>query len=267
MTDRKDEVTERIAKIKRLLALAEHNSNPNEAALALAHAQKLMSKYGMSNDVIELSVIGELRKTTVCGLKDKETVCSIASICAAVFGTDYIFNCRGKSFVGVTFIGIKDDLPLVGYVYDFLCRQILNAKKAYQAKCKKRLMKQAQHLVERLMPEGSEIYERLVSLGVDPLENAYSYLELNKKFRKLTKSYLHGYLQAVELKVQEFYDVRTVKLIELYKNNHYPDLSPLKHQEQKLDGRALNAGLRDGDSVNLLRPVSGQNTPTLTMNI
>ena len=45
------------------------------------------------------------------------------------------------------------------------------------------------------------------------------------------------------------------------------DLSPLKHQEQKLDGRALNAGLRDGDSVNLLRSVSGQNTPTLTMNI
>ena len=257
MTDLNDV---RMAKIKRLLALAEHNSNPNEAAAALAHAQKLMLKYGIVNDDVELSVIGELRKETVCGLKDKETVCTIAYICAAVFGTDYIFNCRGKSFVSVTFIGIKENLPLVGYVYDFLCRQVLNAKKAYQIKCKKRLIKQAQDLVDRLMPQGSATYERLVSIGVDPLQNAYSYLELNKKFRKLTKSYLQGYLRAVELKVQEFYDERTVKLIELYKSKHYQDLSALKLREQKFDGRALNAGLRDGNDVNLLRPVSGQSS-------
>ena len=255
MTDLNDV---RMAKIKRLLALAEHNSNPNEAAAALAHAQKLMLKYGIVNDDVEVSVIGELRKETVCGLKDKETVCTIAYICAAVFGTDYIFNCRGKSFVSVTFIGVKENLPLVGYVYDFLCRQVLNAKKAYQIKCKKRLIKQAQDLVDRLMPQGSATYERLVSIGVDPLQNAYSYLELNKKFRKLTKSYLQGYLRAVELKVQEFYDERTVKLIELYKSKHYQDLSALKLREQKFDGRALNAGLRDGNDVNLLRPVSGQ---------
>ena len=255
MTDLNDV---RMAKIKRLLALAEHNSNPNEAAAALAHAQKLMRKYGMSTDDVALSAIGELRKETVCGLKDKETVCTIAYICAAVFGTDYIFNCRGKSFVSVTFIGVKENLPLVGYVYDFLCRQVLNAKKAYQIKCKKRLIKQAQDLVDRLMPQGSATYERLVSIGVDPLQNAYSYLELNKKFRKLTKSYLQGYLRAVELKVQEFYDERTVKLIELYKSKHYQDLSALKLREQKFDGRALNAGLRDGNDVNLLRPVSGQ---------
>lgn len=261
MTDINDS---RMAKIKRLLALAEHNGNPNEAACALQHAQKLMHKYGLSNDDVELSVIGELKKETVCGLKDKETVCSIAYICAAVFGTDYIFNCRGKSFVGITFIGIKEDLPLVGYVYDFLCRQVLNAKKAYQAKCKKRLMKQAQDLVDRLMPQGSDTYERLVSIGVDPLQNSYSYLELNKKFRKLTKSYLQGYLQAVELKVQEFYDERTVKLIELYESKHYQDLSALKLREQKFDGRALNAGLRDGGNINLLRPVSGTASPTLS---
>ena len=255
MTDLNDV---RMAKIKRLLALAEHNSNPNEGAAALAHAQKLMRKYGMSTDDVALSAIGELRKETVCGLKDKETVCTIAYICAAVFGTDYIFNCRGKSFVSVTFIGVKENLPLVGYVYDFLCRQVLNAKKAYQIKCKKRLIKQAQDLVDRLMPKGSATYERLVSIGVDPLQNAYGYLELNKKFRRLTKSYLQGYLRAVELKVQEFYDERTVKLIELYKSKHYQDLSALKLREQKFDGRALNAGLRDGNDVNLLHPVSGQ---------
>ena len=265
MTDRKkDEFSERMAKIKRLLALAEHNSNPNEAVAALAHAQKLMRKYGMSTDDVALSAIGELRKETVCGLKDKETVCTIAYICAAVFGTDYIFNCRGKSFVSVTFIGVKENLPLVGYVYDFLCRQVLNAKKAYQIKCKKRLIKQAQDLVDRLMPQGSATYERLASIGVDPLQNAYSYLELNKKFRRLTKSYLQGYLRAVELKVQEFYDERTVKLIELYKSKHYQDLSALKLPEQKFDGRALNAGLRDGSDVNLLRPVSGQTSSSLS---
>ena len=253
-----------IAKIKRLLALAEHNSNANEAATALARAQKLMQKYGMNDDDIELSDIGELKKETLCGLKDKETVCSIAFICASVFGMGYILNCRGKSFVSITFIGIKEDLELVIYVYDFLCRQVLNAKKSYQVKCKKRLVKQAQQWMDRIMPVGSEIHEKLINLGIDPLENAYSYLNVNKKFRKLTKSYLHGYLRAVELKVQEFYDARTVKLIELYKNNHYPDLSLIKHQEQKFDGRALNAGLRDGDSVNLMRPVSGHVCSALT---
>lgn len=66
MTDQNDV---RMAKIKRLLALAEHNSNPNEAASALQHAQKLMRKYGMSTDDVALSAIGELRKETVCGLK------------------------------------------------------------------------------------------------------------------------------------------------------------------------------------------------------
>ena len=74
------------------------------------------------------------------------------------------------------------------------------------------------------------------------------------------EDYLQGYLRAVELKVQEFYDERTVKLIELYKSKHYQDLSALKLREQKFDGRALNAGLRDGNDVNLLRPVSGQSS-------
>ena len=62
----------------------------------------------------------------------------------------------------------------------------------------------------------------------------------------------------------QFYDERTVKLIELYKSKHYQDLSALKLREQKFDGRALNAGLRDGNDVNLLRPVSGQTSSSLS---
>ena len=247
-----------VAKIKRLLALAEHNSNPNEAAAALARAQKLMHKHGMSTDDIELSTIGELEKETVCGLKDKETVCLIAAICASVFGMQNLINYCGKSRVGVTFIGVKEDLPLVGYVYDFLCRQVLNAKAEFQTQCKKRLCKKAQSWVECHMPEGSELEMALKQHGMDPFDFAYKYLKCKQSLRLLTKSYVLGYLQAVEDKVKAFYDDRTYKLIEMYKNKHHRNLEKIKHKEIMLDSEALNVGFNDGDQVNLLRPVNGQ---------
>lgn len=253
----------RIAKIKRLLALAKNNSNPNEAAAVLLCAQKLMHKYDITEADIALSAIGELRKETICGLKDKETVCSVAFICAAVFGMESIFNYRGKSCVGVTFIGVKEDLELVGYVYDFLCRQVLNAKVEYQIKCKKRLQKKAQSWVECYMPEGSELYAELRQHGMEPLNFAYKYLKCNQRLRALTKSYILGYLQAVKEKVHNFRDDRLSKLIELYRNKRFGELEDIKHTKLNLDRRALLAGWRDGDGVNLLRPVSGQANASL----
>lgn len=258
MNINEDDNVERAVKIKRLLELARHNGNAYEAAVALARAQKLMRKYGMTDEDLELSSIGELKKDTVCGLKDKETIYLIAAICASAFGMQNLINYCGKSCVGVTFIGVKDDLELVGYVYDFLCRQILNAKADYQAQCKRRLRKKAQDWVERHMPEGSELESALKQHGMDPFDFAYKYLKCKQSLRLLTKSYVLGYLQAVEDKVRAFYDARTNQLIEIYKNKHHGNLEKIKHKEIMLDSGAVNAGFNDGERVNLLQPVNGQ---------
>lgn len=63
---------ELITRIKKLLALSD-SSNPNEAAIALSRAQKLMQQYHIEMSELEDSVISERVIETVRGIKKYQT--------------------------------------------------------------------------------------------------------------------------------------------------------------------------------------------------
>ncbi|SUY04318.1 Protein of uncharacterised function (DUF2786) [Citrobacter koseri] len=53
------ETTKVIARIRRLMALGTRNSNPHEAARAVALAQRLMQRHGLTPDMLSLHDIQE----------------------------------------------------------------------------------------------------------------------------------------------------------------------------------------------------------------
>ena len=76
---------ELITRIKKLLALSD-SSNPNEAAIALSRAQKLMQQYHIEMSELEDSVISERVIETVRGMKNIKHISQIGHILTKVLG-------------------------------------------------------------------------------------------------------------------------------------------------------------------------------------
>ena len=254
-----------ISKIKRLLALAEHNSNPNEAAAALSRAQKLIKIHNIDEEDLDLSEIGEIEKQIFKGLKDKHLIERIACICSKTFGLEAYCRSIGKARFSVNFVGPKDKLPLVSYIFDFLSRQTLNAKAQYKARMKKVLDQQAQDWIECLMPE-EELRTMCISMEIDPRRYAYKALNLNTKLKVMVKSYLIGYLQSINEHVQEFKDGNAERLTRLYLDKHHQNMRNLKTKKIDIDALSFEKGINDGNEVNLLRPISGEASVSLSLN-
>ena len=255
-----------IEKIKRLLALSEHNSNPNEAAAALSRAQKLMKRFGINQEDLDLSEIGELKKEIYNGLKDKNLIEGIAAICAKAFGLEALFVTAGRALCSIKFIGPKDKLSIVSYIFDFLSRQTLNAKAEYQSNCKKLVDQEALRWIEYVMPEGDELRNLCLSLGISPKSYAYKRLKLNAKLKTMVKSYLIGYLMAIHSQVQKFEDKRTSNLIRLHLDKYHPEIGDFNTKQPSIDIESWAQGSQDGENVNLLRPLSGEESFHLPLN-
>ena len=260
-----------IIKIKRLLALAAQNSNAHEAASAQLMAEKIMRKHGITQDDIDLAAIGEIEKTVRVGLKDAAIIHSLCSICMKVFNLSAVTHHRGRSLLSVSFIGPAATLPLVSYVFDFLCRQTLNAKEAYRKLIKAQFKQESDSYIKANFPDFCCLDPKITAT----LERFVTqHLKHHRRLKVLMRSYLYGYLDAIERNVDDFAarqskdeHIKEESLIANYKQNHYPKLRQTEIKTVKVDPHALTAGLNDGKTVSLLQPLTGTLQPSLTTGI
>lgn len=132
MTDIPQNVLDRIRKC---LALAA-SPNPGEAETAMAHARKLMEKYGIEKADLELSEIGETEDIKASHL-NSAWMASLIHTVDDLLGTSTIAWTTTDPWTGrnstrkVRIYGPKAKLELAEYLFTVLRRQILKDRRSY----------------------------------------------------------------------------------------------------------------------------------------
>ncbi|MBP2195030.1 DUF2786 domain-containing protein [Pantoea cypripedii] len=122
------------ARIRRLMALGTRNSNPHEAARAVALAQRLMQRHGLTPDMLSLSEVTE----SVClsltsdaekvpaWLSSLATVVCMATGCRCWFGWHVHVSTHGVSSVrrSLHFYGFSERPEVALYIFTVLQRQL-----------------------------------------------------------------------------------------------------------------------------------------------
>lgn len=130
--------------VRKLLELSRSNSNAHEAGLALQRAQKLMSRYGITELDAGLSSIREVSSQTAPSDAEKipEWMVSL------VWGVCHAFGCRAyyswrQVSTGyrrcVAFYGLSEKPEIAAYAFDVLTRQLRDATASYLSTQSKRL--------------------------------------------------------------------------------------------------------------------------------
>ncbi|SHF87575.1 DUF2786 domain-containing protein [Vibrio gazogenes] len=128
-------------KIKKLLRLAA-SSNPNEAALALSRAQKLMQEHGIQSDTPELAGVNEQVIDAMSKAKTPTKYFGmLAHSIAKAFGCEYYLQPTFTN-MGVVFIGHDERPKIAGYVFAVLERQLMKARKEFIESLSSRMKKQ-----------------------------------------------------------------------------------------------------------------------------
>ena len=132
MTDIPQNILERIRKC---LALAA-SPNPGEAETAMAHARKLMEKYGIEKADLELSEIGETESIKASHLSSAwmtsltHTVDDLLGTSTVVWTTTDPWTGRNSTRT-IRIYGPKAKLELAEYLFTVLRRQILTDRRSY----------------------------------------------------------------------------------------------------------------------------------------
>ncbi len=129
------------ARIRRLMALGTRNSNPHEAARAVALAQRLMQRHGMTPDMLSLSGITESVCLSLTSNADKvpawlsslATVVCMATGCRCWFGWHVHVSSQGTSSVrrSLHFYGFSERPEVALYIYTVLQRQLRAASETH----------------------------------------------------------------------------------------------------------------------------------------
>ncbi|MEL5565997.1 DUF2786 domain-containing protein [Serratia ureilytica] len=131
--------------VRKLLELARSNSNAHETGLALARAQKLMEKYGISELEASLSSIQTApSRGAPSEAKQKlpEWMSGLAWAIARAFGCRLYFSWRDSESGprrNVTFYGFSERPAVAAYAFDVLSRQLKDATADYLKTQNKRL--------------------------------------------------------------------------------------------------------------------------------
>ena len=273
---------ELITRIKKLLVLSD-SSNPNEAAIALSRAQKLMQQYHIEMSELEDSVISERVIETVRGMKNIKHISQIGHILTKVLGIEFIYHTNQHGTVNkVNMIGPKDSLESCEYIFVILTRSVMVAKKLYSEKiyC---------HIVDYILGapnlrEGLN-QNKAIKVNLDYIENnkdfcyndplgfkrlktivgslcfidsKFNYV-FNKLKRELPESFTFGYFKAIYGKVAEFVqDDETKEAIEKFKSGNHQDLKIRRTKTRRIHADAYNDGCEQGEKVNLMNAVNGQ---------
>lgn len=123
-----------IARIRRLMALGTRNSNPHEAARAVALAQRLMQRHGLTPDMLSLHDIRESVCESLTSNAEKvpawlnslATVVCMATGCRCWFGWHVHTSCSGVKRVrrSLHFYGFSERAEVALYIYTVLQRQL-----------------------------------------------------------------------------------------------------------------------------------------------
>lgn len=132
--------------VRKLLELARSNSNAHEAGLALARAQKLMAKYGITELEANISSIQQAPTQAAPSQswnKIPEWMSRLTWTVAHAFGCrPYFSSLETRSGLlrrNVTFYGFSERPAVAAYAFDVLSRQLKDATAAYLKTQDKRL--------------------------------------------------------------------------------------------------------------------------------
>lgn len=281
----KDELVE---KIKKILALAE-SSNPNEAAVALQRAQKLMEKYKIeASDLDNDCSISEIKVEPVKGVKSRDCTSLLLGIICKNFGVEAFSFFNKSSLAYVIFVGPKEILASCEYVYVLLARYTLAAQKNYNATIwgETLLEVSAQDFyteqIKRINPKFyQDFFGKYIKkvkenpnyrpMGVDleflgaqfqaylDVYKDYDYESTKKFFQKMVsdkrKAFLNGFLLEVANKVQELaLTEKETDDISSYLKKNYPQLRTYHKRNKAMseqEAGAFNAGKNEGKKAQI----------------
>lgn len=125
-----------IEKIKKLLRLAK-SSNEHEAALAAAHAQRLLSEFNLGeSDCSEREIPKEAGAVkTDCVKKPANWVYLLASSVAGAFDCSYFHSCN---YGAMFFVGVDLDHEIAAFTFGYLYRTINRLAAQFMSKSQQR---------------------------------------------------------------------------------------------------------------------------------
>ncbi len=281
---------ELIIRIKKLLALSD-SSNPNEAAVALSRAQKLMQQYHIEMDDLEGSVICELEIEPERGMTKARYLSRIGDILTKVMGVDFVYITNQNGTVKkVHAIGPKDCLESCEYIFVILTRSVMAAKKLYNENIYwhildfifgnqelRKALSQNTFTRENLNHfeqsrdffTGSSLGSKNLKVMVDAtcvLDATFNFV-FNKLKRELPDSFLFGYFNAVYDKVSEFVqDDKVQDSIEKYKAKNFSGLKISTTNVRRIHADAYSEGCEQGEKVNLMNAVHGHSQQKKLLN-
>lgn len=240
-------------KIAKLLALAQ-SSNPNEAAIALARAQKLMAEHQVSQRDVSFSSMGEKTESIPTILRDRQLYTRLGNLIARAFGVGHFFNFKNNRITAVTFLGDLARVEGATYAFTVVARQAAIAKKEYVAQLK-------QELYESLLADFPSLRAKKISLK-DIWQGAPEIKSMHQGvMRRKIKAYLHGWLIAVDTKITDFaLSDEEYELLMDYTHTHYPNLTTMRRRTTRYSAdqyATFQQGMRDGqEKVNLFHGVN-----------
>ncbi len=264
-----------LQRIKKLLALS-HSTNPNEAAMALQRAQKMMRDNAITMNEITLSEIGEQNEEILPALRERTLFSLLSSIIEGAFGVTAILHSQGRKYTHVSFIGPRSRLDSACYTYVFLGRQASIMKKQFVTAERERLRREQRLLIESFFnticePRGGyeiNLYSKELYIA-NMLKTAQQ--EINNQVRRATKAYMRGWLSAIKARVIAFaQDLNEVKRINFYIAHHYKDLVTSRSRASRMTAHEFSSyqqGRNDGRTgFELLHGLKGNSSPALGFN-
>ncbi|AUG53918.1 DUF2786 domain-containing protein [Thalassospira marina] len=223
-----------LRKISACLALAQ-SDNPHEAAAALARAQELMEKYGVSHDDVAISDVSICTADSRAGRVPPKHIVMLARMVALAFGVAAVYRpyyLGDKWRARFEFYGTDASPKVAAYTYEVLERQLTKSRTAYIGSLNKRLKR-------------------------------------NTKVRR-GDMYASGWVQAVSDKITPRSRTETeAKAIKAYEAKQFGDgLRSMKGRDLSTKARnhdygALVDGMADGSNVEFRQGVAGERQKVL----
>ncbi len=217
MSNNKD-IDKIIQRIRKCLALSS-SSNPNEAAAALRQAQKLMERFGVTEDQVKMADVKESASSAGRTAKTPPLwITSLATTVSKAFCVSQFYNARRFETGQFVFVGVGPAAEVAGYTFTVLRRKCASARDQY--------------------------YRRLRGRRASRIRRA--------------DAYAWGWVVAVSAKVQEFAQ-DTPKIVGQYLQERHPGLvnyAPIDRRKA-IDGGHQTAGWFDGQGVDLHHGVAG----------
>lgn len=223
----KTELDRVLDKVQKCLALSK-SAEPHEAAAALRQAQKLMDKYNIDHQTLELAEIGELDiKSKVSVSRTKNWEQNFMWMLAKVFGCRVLWTASRSYAADVfgtwTLVGLKTQLKLAEYAYAVLMP---------------RLIKQRRDFIARLPKFCSR--EEKASEG---------------------DGFAVGWVAAIRSTVEEFAGYKDLReKLDRYTEATYGKLGQSKEQNKEIGRLGMLQGHEAGSKESLYRGVSGFET-------